>query len=544
MRSSSIHLALLALLALGCGGETTPTDGGSGGDDAAIPEDDAGSMPDAGPTDAGNTPDAGTDAGPDPVLPPSDIDACATLAALAFVDDASTSTELLMSSGVDAALAATLTAGRPYGDLETLARAPGMTDAAWRALAAASADGCALDDGEPAIEVRFTSPQCAAMGDVPAGVRCEGTSAERNASREAAGIVDHLVRWIDATRRVKEAHPERAVRIVMAYLVWSDYRVFDALCRASAAGVRIEGFFDAGITDTQPDELMTDAACTPANIDIHFLGGVTEPVEDWRLMHIKMMLFDTGEPTTRLVFGSANLTATGSTLHFENWAFARFPSDSHFVASHACARDALYADRDIGAGYPDAFESTYDTCVAGLSATPDPDFAVWFTPDADEAALNALVSEVEGASASVDLAVQHFSNYTLGTAIRASGRDSAIATRVLLDDDTWYDVGEVGGSDRALYDALFDGEPLDIRFLQTNYYFEFGWQFQHNKFVTVDDDAVFCGAGNFTEVAFRDNYENFYLLRDPEVVAQFTAEYDRLWALSKASSGLPADPEF
>jgi phosphatidylserine/phosphatidylglycerophosphate/cardiolipin synthase-like enzyme len=394
------------------------------------------------------------------------------------------------------------------------------------------------------VQIRFTSPQCAAVGDVPAGVRCEGTSAERNASREAAGIVDHLIRWIDATRRVKEAHPEREVRIVMAYLVWSDYRVYDALCAASAAGVQIEGFFDAGITDTQPDELMADAECVPANIDVNFLGGVTEPLEDWRLMHVKMILFDTGEPTTRLVFGSANLTATGSTLHFENWAFGRFPSDSHFIASHRCARDGLVADIDTGSGYPDAFESTYDACVAGLSATADPNYTVWFTPDAEEDALNALVAEVGSATSSVDLAVQHFSNYTLGTAIRAAGRDSSIATRVLLDDDTWYDVGEVGGSDRALYDALFDGEPLDIRFLQTNYYFDFGWQFMHDKVVVVDDDAVFCGAGNFTEVAFRDNYENFYMIRDAAVVSQFTAEYDRLWGLAKASADLPADPEF
>ena len=38
--------------------------------------------------------------------------------------------------------------------------------------------------------------------------------------------------------------------------------------------------------------------------------------------------------------------------------------------------------------------------------------------------------------------------------------------------------------------------------------------------------AVFCGAGNFTKSAFRDNYENFYLIDQPAFAAAFADHFD------------------
>jgi len=549
MAHRCLAFALFAFLlpaAAGCGdpddGPTPGTDASvdAGTDGPIVPPGDAsgtdGSMPGDGTVD--------TDAGPPPAgaLPPDDITDCAIEAVLGFVNDTHTTTLEIVAVDVRDTVALGITGFRPFADATALARVPGMDADTWHALAEAAGGGCALAGGEPELRVRFTAPQCAALPahGIPAGVRCYGSTDERDASREAAGIVDHVLRWLDSARRVKEAHPERPVRVVMAYLDWSDYRIYDAICDATAAGVVFEGFFDQETPGAQVSRLAADASCNLDNITISFLGGVTT-VPDWRLMHVKMMLFETGEPTTRILFGSANLTTTGSTIHFENWVFARFAADSHFALSHRCARDALMADRyDSMGAYPAVFRATYDGCVAGLAATEDPRFRVFFSPDPAQGALNALIAEMSAATTSVDMAIQHFSSWELGRQLRANGMESGVATRLLLDDDTFYDVGDIGGVDRAMYDGLLTGAGIDIRFLQTNYYLPVGWQYQHNKFVIIDDSTVFCGAGNFTGAAFTDNYENFYLIRTPAFATAYVTELDRLLGLAKLAADLPA----
>ena len=509
-------------------------DGGAPLPDSAV----APQPPDGGdPADGGG----GTESDSGRMEPPP-IGACEVDAILAFVNDGSVAAGALVSAGLRGEDAAAIIDGRPFADADALRAVLGDADEIWQTLAEGSGHDCALAGDEPILFVRFTKPQCAAVAafDVPANVRCYGTSAERDASREAAGVVDHIVRWIDATRRAKEAHPEREVRIVMAYLSWSDYRVYDALCRATAAGVRFEMYLDRESGGDQAPRIAADRSCHPENIQLSYLGGVVD-YPDWRLMHVKMMLFETGEPTARLLFGSANLTTTSTTIHFDNWVFSRFAADSHFIASHDCARDALFADRyDDRGRYPAVFRSTIDACLDGIPAAEDPRFRVFFTPDPEETPLDEITAAMAGAGTSVDMAIQHFSAYPLGEQLRDNGNDSAVRARLLMDDDTHYDEGDQGGSDFIMYDALLRGSGVEMRFLQTNRHLDYGWQYQHNKYVIIDDDAVFCGAGNFTVSAFRDNYENFYLIRQPAFTAQYRAHFDALYALGKEAADLPA----
>lgn len=550
-------LTILLTLAAGCtDGADSPT-GDSGLEDGGPNTMDGATL------DGGTTSDAGADGSTsgDATLPPGAevpewLTDCEREQILLLVNDAYVWGYQLVAMGLEDDLSWSIVNRRngpdrrygtgddnPFSSLTDLATVPGLTDAVWRLLADGTNDGCALPDETPSFEVRFTSPQCAAIPDrdIAAGVRCYGSSDERDASAEAAGVVSKIISWVNSARRIKEAHPERDVRILMAYLSWSNSAVYRAICRATAAGVRFEGYFDAGAAGGQPQRLAGDADCNPDNIDVHLLGGVTD-YPNWRLMHIKLLMLETGEPSTRLAFGSANLTSTGVSLHHENWVFSRFPAESHFVASHDCARQALYADRYAEDGsYPEAFRTTYDACVAALPGTEDPNYRVIFSPDTEAGPMDEAISLIDRATTRVDMAIQHFSAFPLGSSLRRSAAREGVTSRLLLDDDTYYNGGDTGGVDFALYEYL-TGEPLlDIKFLQTNRFLSTrSWQYQHNKFI-IADDAVFCGAGNFTVVAFEDNYENFYLIRDAAFLSAFEEGFTRLYGLATDAMSLPAE---
>ncbi len=399
--------------------------------------------------------------------------------------------------------------------------------------------------------VLFTAPQCPAIPEksIPAGAHCSSgppaLTDELNASRAAAGIADHLLAWIDETRAAKDAHPERDMKITMAFLTWSDGRYYDAICRATAAGVKLEGYFDSATAGTQPPRIAADPACKPENITIKYAGGKTTGAE-WRLMHVKMMLFDTGEPRVRLVFGSANLSSFATALHFENWVFAELASHSHFVESHRCAARALAADAyDAQGNYANVFQDSYDACVADLAERgirPDPRYRVFFSPTRERSGVTAAMAAMREAKGSVGMAIQHFDDQELGEAFAANGRTAGLSARLVVDDDTFYGNGEGSAAgDQYLYEDILKPAGVQTHFMQTT---DALHQYQHNKYIVIDRLRVFCGAGNFSGAAFQDNYENFYLLDDAAVAGQYADHFERMWGIAQPESALPADYNF
>ncbi|OQX18224.1 MAG: hypothetical protein BWK76_08230 [Desulfobulbaceae bacterium A2] len=52
----------------------------------------------------------------------------------------------------------------------------------------------------------------------------------------------------------------------------------------------------------------------------------------------------------------------------------------------------------------------------------------------------------------------------------------------------------------------------------------------HHKFIIIDDKVAINGSMNFTRAGFARNFENFMIIHNPGVVAQFVEEFDCLWA--------------
>jgi len=55
----------------------------------------------------------------------------------------------------------------------------------------------------------------------------------------------------------------------------------------------------------------------------------------------------------------------------------------------------------------------------------------------------------------------------------------------------------------------------------------------HHKFAIFDRRLVATGSYNWTQSAERANYENLVLLDDPDLVARFVREFQRLWREAK-----------
>src|SRR5690606_29498609 len=76
---------------------------------------------------------------------------------------------------------------------------------------------------------------------------------------------------------------------------------------------------------------------------------------------------------------------------------------------------------------------------------------------------------------------------------------------------------------------LAAGGDFETRYMETNQHEHL---LHHNKFIVFEENGeafVFGGAGNFTNQAFKSNFENYYAIFIPEVVREYQKQYRHLW---------------
>jgi phosphatidylserine/phosphatidylglycerophosphate/cardiolipin synthase-like enzyme len=60
----------------------------------------------------------------------------------------------------------------------------------------------------------------------------------------------------------------------------------------------------------------------------------------------------------------------------------------------------------------------------------------------------------------------------------------------------------------------------------------------HHKVFVIDDTTVITGSFNFSSASQEDNDENLVIISDPDLAAQYLAEFDRLWAEAVTPDGV------
>lgn len=142
---------------------------------------------------------------------------------------------------------------------------------------------------------------------------------------------------------------------------------------------------------------------------------------------------------------------------------------------------------------------------------------VYFSPDGG--IRQHLVHTIQQSRQHIDVAVYQITSTELASALVAA-KDRGVRIRILTDREK---IESDGPALRKLRSAGIAIRSLGV----------VEQRLMHNKFAVFDDRVVATGSYNWTQSAERANYENLVLLDDPELVARFEREFQRLWREAK-----------
>ena len=296
----------------------------------------------------------------------------------------------------------------------------------------------------------------------------------------------------------------------------------------------------------------------------------------------------------RISFQSANIS-TGLWGHQENWNFVTTRSDHWFAQDHFCLRDEITRPQvdDLN-----LFYRAMANCRERLGIEPrrqqDDNVQLYFVPISsnrgfhDKRSLRRDLEEEIARSKHIKIAAHHLTDRWLLDTLADKLQLPGFTLDIIVDDDMFWtsftprhspfiDEGNrryfkpsdysrncQWGKTRAESEDCFSffnrgewfaiNEKLisngaNIRYFEANHR---NFLLFHHKFIIFDYQqpgydklgSVFTGAGNLSKSGFDRNFENYYLLRLPEVYQAFTKGYANLFNLAVEEGDLPITWDF
>lgn len=384
------------------------------------------------------------------------------------------------------------------------------------------------------LQLMHTKPLCNHEGKTPAWCTYE----DLKPSSEASGMVDNINAQIDLA-----VDPTKA-KIYVAYFSFSNKPIFKKLCEKATAGIPIEFFLDSSY---RGNKLAADLlACGPNNVRLHFIGKMdtSNPADIiWRLHHNKFLIVDSGDgQPVKINFSSGNLSAYGTSLHFDHWVTITADASSNIYKTHQCVVKSMLlaidpdqdgVDSDIDD--PSVYRQSLDKCLTDIAslrveeAIAKETIAPLFSPNPKNEIADTLVKEIKKIQSGDTIrgAIQHFTHTAIARAL-TDACTRGVSVQMIMDDDILSGESEVPGV-KEFFDSYLDNTCVTVQFMQTN---AAGFQMMHNKFLVLGKTRVFAGAGHFTYSAMTKNYENFYLMQTDSIMSQYNAMFDSMWQWS------------
>lgn len=390
-------------------------------------------------------------------------------------------------------------------------------------------------------DLRFTNPLCeeyryeepikSASGGTliakPKNAYCKPSDFVASATRPESPQYK-LIQWIrDPSTR----------EIFFAYLSFSNSGVAKELCAAiSERNVKVRFIIDDTSEREKADQIM---ACRPKS-------GKSEDAPELHIRghqgglgyaHNKLFMVNPRSKLLKIVFSSGNLSS-GVALHHENWHFITVDAGTYFGHSHLCLMDGMLRH---GKSLDD-YRAYIRHCRSETGAEPESDIQAFFIPGDGDAATRAMTRGIQGSSR-VWIGAHRFSYGKMLSALSNKLGSGNVDMRIIVDDDVYWAgmTGDaVGPNEPWEYEnvASLAKEGAQVKYMETNHGANL---LHHNKFL-IFDRAVFAGAGNLTGTAFTENFENFYFITIPDVVARFQKQYLRMWdELATAPGNMPSE---
>lgn len=388
--------------------------------------------------------------------------------------------------------------------------------------------------------VRFNMPDCNHPGQ-KAGAWCESSDAA--AAAKKSGIEDHLESWVN-NPKVKS--------IKMAYFSFSNKNTVRMLCKAAVdRGLKAVLYIHG---QSIVDNVNTLKNCSPQNIQV-IERGTTFGTQNGYLQHAKIFLAselenmkpqsdltgqDAADALTSTVYiasSSANMSSYGTSLHFENWMFFDAKANTQMAQKNLCFFKGI---ENMQNNDRDSYAAIYKDCREKIQAPQNNDIVFYPNPHGgiNPEPYRDMLDLIKGANQSIKIGIHRFTSTGMFKAL--ADKAATIPVDIIMDDDTLRTgvksggaALDVGANDVQAYRAVRDG-GAKVTFMETNA--DSNKHLFHNKFMIVDDKILFAGAGNFTTTSLNafgnGNFEQFYIIRIPEMVKAYSDAWEQLRLLS------------
>ncbi len=260
----------------------------------------------------------------------------------------------------------------------------------------------------------------------------------------------------------------------------------DALLAAHRRGVNVRIVMESDNMDSDEAQVLIAAG-------IPILGDRREG-----LMHDKFVVIDRQEVWT----GSLNFTTGGAYKDDNNLVRIR---SVKVAQDYTTEFDEMFVDDKFGPA------TVADTPYPNLTVDGTP-LEIYYSPDDGVAA--RLVALIQAAQESLYFLAFSFTSNDLGAAVMERAEAGVTVAGVM-------DAGQVNSNQGTEYDP-FRQAGLDIR-LDGNP------GLMHHKLFIIDRNIVITGSYNFSASAEERNDENVVIIFNPDIAAQYLAEFQRVY---------------
>ena len=299
----------------------------------------------------------------------------------------------------------------------------------------------------------------------------------RAAEMEEGGPDLPLVKAIDAAR----------ISVDVASYSLSLNSIRDALLNAHERGVQVRLVMESDNMDRPVPQMLLDAG-------IPIVGDAREG-----LMHNKFVVIDRSE----VWMGSMNFTTAGT--YDDNNNLVRIRS-TKVAENYTVEFEEMFNDDFFG---PDKVAATPNQTIT-IDGVP---LEVYFSPDDGVAA--RVVELLRGAQKSIYFMAYSFTADDFGEIIRQKEQDGLDVSGVMEEDQVASNKGtEYDPFHKAGMNVFVDGNAGQM----------------HHKVFIIDEEIVITGSYNFSASAEKKNDENIVIFFDPQVAAQYLAEFQRVYS--------------